>query len=79
VLTEAGVSESPEKVKAEENYPVPKSVKDFRAFLGLASFYRRLVPGFVEVAKPLTELTRKDRQFIWSHSQRKSFEELKAR
>jgi hypothetical protein len=43
VLTEDGVSASPEKLKALQNYPVPKSVKDVRAFLGLASFYRRLL------------------------------------
>jgi hypothetical protein len=79
VLTEDGVSASPEKVKAVQNYPVPKSVKDVRAFLGLASFYRRLVQGFAEMAKPLTELTRKDREFTWGPSQQKAFEELKVR
>jgi hypothetical protein len=69
VLTEAGVSASPEKVKAVENYPVPISFNDIRAFLGLASFYRSVVPGLAEVSKPLTELTRKDRQFLWGPSQ----------
>jgi hypothetical protein len=40
VLSEKGVSASPDKIKAARDYPVPKSVKDVRAFLGLASFYR---------------------------------------
>jgi hypothetical protein len=79
VLTEDRVSVSPEEVKAVQNYPVPESVKDIRAFLGLASLYRRLVQGFAEMAKPLTELTRKDREFTWCPSQQKAFEELKAR
>jgi len=46
------------KVKAVRQYPVPKNTKDVRSFLGLALFYRRLVPKFTEIAKPLTELIR---------------------
>ena len=63
VLSEKGVSASPDKVKAVRDYPTPKSVKDVRSFLGLASFYRRLVQDFATIAKPLTELTKKDRPF----------------
>jgi hypothetical protein len=38
VLSEKGVSASPDKVTAVTKYPVPKNVKDVRAFLGLALF-----------------------------------------
>jgi hypothetical protein len=69
VLTEAGVSAFPEKVKAVEIIADPKSVNDIRAFLALASFYRSLVPELAEVSNPLTELTRKGRQFLWGPSQ----------
>jgi hypothetical protein len=48
------VSASSDKVDEVKNYPVPRNAKDTRAFLGLASFYRRLVPKFAETAKPLT-------------------------
>jgi len=61
VLSKKGVSASPDKLTAIRQYPVSKNVKDVRAFLGLASFYRRLVPNFAEIAKLLTALTRKDR------------------
>jgi len=60
VLFEDGISTSANKIMAMRDYPVPRNVKYVRTFLGLASFYRRLVPGFAEAAKPLTELTRKD-------------------
>jgi len=53
VLSEKGVTASPEKVKGVKQYPTPKCVRDVRAFIGLASFYRRLVPKFAELAKPL--------------------------
>jgi len=70
VLSEDRISASADKVIAVRDYPAPRNVKHVQAFLGLALFYRRLVLGFAEVAKPLTELTRKDRQFIWGSMSR---------
>jgi hypothetical protein len=79
IVSENGVSVSADKVKAVREYPTPKNAKDVRAFLGLASFYSRLVPNFVEAAKPLTILTRKNQNFIWGPSQQEAFENLKNR
>ena len=79
VLSEEGITASPDKIKAVKQYPTPKGVKDVRAFIGLASFYRRLVPDFAELAKPLTTLTRKDQQFTWGPTQKEAFESLKER
>jgi len=53
VVSRDGITASPDKIEAVRRYPVPKNAKDIRAFLGLASFYRRLVPKFAEIAKPL--------------------------
>jgi len=77
VLSENGVSASSDNVEAVKNYPAPKNVRDVRAFLGLAGFYRRLVPDFAALAKPLTSLIRKDLEFIWGPSQQQAFEGLK--
>jgi hypothetical protein len=77
VLSENGVSASSDKVKAVQNYPTPRNVRDVRAYLGLASFYRRLVPNFAEIAKPLTQLTRKGQEFTWGPRQQEVFEGLK--
>jgi len=41
-LSYRSIEASPDKVKAVQNFPTPQSSKDFRSFLGLASFYRRL-------------------------------------
>ena len=79
ILSENGISPCPEKVKAVQNYPTPKNVRDIRAFLGLASFYRRLVPDFAHIAKALTVLTRKDQTFTWGQKQQEAFETLKDR
>ena len=77
VLSEDGISASPDKIKAVKDYPVPQNVKDVRAFLGLSSFYRRLVPNFADIAKPLTTLTRKDQKFVWGPSQQQAFQSMK--
>ena len=79
ILSENGISPSPEKVKAVRNYPTPKNVREVRAFLGLASFYRRLVPDFAHIAKALTILTRNDQKFTWGQEQQEAFETLKDR
>jgi hypothetical protein len=79
VFSEQGVSASPQKVKAVKQYPTPKSVRDVRAFLGLASLYRRLVPDFAQTAKPLTVLTRKHQEFTWGPKQQEALECMKER
>ena len=61
MLSKEGISASPDRIKAVRDYPTSRNLKDVRAFLGLASFYRRLIQGFSAVAKPLTELTKKNR------------------
>ena len=73
-----GISASPDKVKAVREYPAPKSIKDVRSFLGVASFCRRLVQNFVEVAKPLTILTRKNRIYM-GPEQQQAFQSMKVK
>jgi hypothetical protein len=63
MISKEGIKTFPEKVKAIREYPAPQIVKGIRAFLGLASYYRSLVPKFAETAKSLPELTRKDFKF----------------
>jgi hypothetical protein len=77
IVSRDGIRASPDKTKAVKNFPVPRNVKELRQFLGLASFYRRLVPNFAQIAKPMSELLRKDAPFDWSDRQQAAFEALK--
>ena len=45
--------------------------------MGLANFYRRFVKGFAAIAKPMTDLTKKDRDFIWNTEEEAAFRKLK--
>jgi hypothetical protein len=78
IVSRDGIKASPDKTKAVRNYPVPKTTKEVRSFLGLASFYRRSVPKFAQIAKLLTELLRKDAPFLWSERQQSAFSDLKS-
>jgi len=77
ICTPLGIRPDPKKVRAIEEYPVPKTVRDIRAFVGLAGYYRRHVPNFAGLAKPLTTLTKKDVPFVWTHECQQAFDELK--
>ncbi len=55
----------------------PGMVKDVRAFLGLASYYRRYIPNFASVATPLTGLTKKDAKLTWDDDCEKALQALK--
>ena len=74
-----GIATDPEKCRAVADWPTPKCLKEVRAFIGLASYYRRFVLGFSTVAKPLHNLTKKGEKFIWDDRCQTAFEELKRR
>ena len=50
----------PKKVQAIVDWEYPNNVKDVRAFLGFANFYRRFIDGFSYLAAPLVALTKKE-------------------
>ena len=66
VVSADGVRPDPQKLTAVRNYAQPTDLKSLRAFLGLASYYRKFIPHFSRVASPLHALTRKDVPFDWS-------------
>ena len=56
VVSTEGVSTDPEKIKAAAERPQPTTVTEVRSFLGFVSYYRRFIPNFSKVAKPLNKL-----------------------
>ncbi len=77
IVSRQGVGVNPAKTEAVEQWPTPASVKDVRAFLGLASYYRRYIHGFSTVAAPLTNLTRQGVDLVWEDACEGAFQTLK--
>ncbi|KMQ84703.1 reverse ribonuclease integrase [Lasius niger] len=65
VVDRHGIRTDPEKVSAVVNWPEPRSVKQVRQFLGMASWYRRFIANFSTLAAPLTRLTKKIARWTW--------------
>ena len=76
-VSSQGVQASPDKVRAAVEGPRPKDIHDVRSFLGLASYYRKFIRGFSEIAKPLTDLTRAAKELDWKEPQQSAFIRLK--
>ena len=77
VVSSEGVAVDPSKVEAVLQWESPKSVTEVRSFVGLAGYYRRFIRGFSQIARPLTNLTKKDRPFVWTEQCEAAFQELK--
>ncbi|KAM4705096.1 protein cordon-bleu [Rhinophrynus dorsalis] len=69
----------PAKIEAILNWLIPRTKKQVLAFLGTAGYYRKFVPSYSDIAKPLTDLTKKSlpRQVLWSPEYDKSFRNVK--
>ena len=60
-------------------YPEPQDLKELRRFVGMASYYRRFIKDFSQLARPLTELTKKNRRWQWTEAEQEAFNTLKVK
>lgn len=77
ILTTRGVLPDPDKTRAIRNFPVPRTVKQLRAFLGLCNYYRRFSKQYSAVTAGLTRLLRKDQKWKWGSFEQEVFEQVK--
>ena len=61
VISAKGIAPDPVKIEALKNYKRPTFVVEIQSFLGLASYYRRFIKHFADIAHPLIELTKKQK------------------
>ena len=85
VISNEGVSTDCDKIKSVTEWPQPTTVTEVRSFLGFVSYYRRFIPNFSKVAKPLNKLVqnqegtpsqKKKFNVHWGPEQQEAFETL---
>ena len=78
LISADGISPLPDKSDTIKNMPALKDVKEIKQFLGLTGYYRKFVPRFADISRPLTQLMKKEMKFVWTPECQKSFELLKS-
>ena len=72
-----GIKPLPEKLESVKKMPAPTTPKEIKQFLGLVGYYRKFIPRFADIARPMTNLTKQDVSFEWTLQHQASFEMLK--
>lgn len=78
VILEKGVTHmNLVKVAGIRDWPMPKCVKDIHLFQGFCKFYWPFIAGFMMLALPLNELTKKNTPFVWTKACQEAFDNLR--
>lgn len=75
--TEHGIRPDNKKLETIEKYPRPNDKESTKRFTAFANYYRRFIPNFADIARPLNKLTRKKAVFKWNEECERSFVSLR--
>lgn len=75
--TDKGIFPDDSKIDTVKNYPVPSNKDEVKRFVAFMNYYRRFIPNFAGLARPLNSLTRRKSLFLWTQECQDSFNELK--
>ena len=67
------------RTEAINKIPVPRTPKQCKSFCGVVNYLSLFCPDLQKLLKPIVDLTRKDRPFMWGEAQEKAFIEVKLR
>ena len=67
------------RIEAIQKLKPPTTIKGCRSFVGMVNFVSIFWPKLQKLLKPIYNLTKKGRQFIWGEEQQTTFEEVKSR
>ena len=66
VVSGGGVKPSPTNIMKIASWPVPKTPRQVKQLVAMGSYYRRYVRNFASMVRPMVELTRKGKKFLWT-------------
>jgi len=74
IITPEGIKPNPTKIDAILKFPIPKTHKQIKSFLGMIGFYRKFINNLAKISKPLTLCLKKGRKVIHDEEFVKPFE-----
>lgn len=77
IVTTSGIKPNPEKIQVIQNFPIPRTQKEIKRFLGLLGYYRKFIKDFAKLAKPFTECLKKGRKIDLNEKYIETFEVCK--
>ena len=78
IISHGTISIDPEKMKAVTDWPTPfKNLTEVQSFLGLVGYYRKFIPHFSHIARPLHQFSHKDKPFLWEDKHTDAVTQLK--
>ena len=77
VIPKAGISVDQDKVCLIQGLLVPTNLGELRSFLGYVGYYRRFIKDYARLSTPLTELLKKEKEYVWTLARQQAFETLK--
>lgn len=77
VISKDGIKPNPDKINAIQKYPMPKTPKEIKQFLGLLGYYRKFIPDFARITKPMTKCLKKTNKITFDTDYTNSFEKCK--
>ncbi|MCG8032791.1 MAG: retroviral-like aspartic protease family protein, partial [Candidatus Thiodiazotropha taylori] len=77
VVSSEGVKPCPTNITKIIDWPKPKNAKQIRQFVAMGSYYRRYIQGFASMVRPMVDLTKKGKKFIWDEACDTAFTRLK--
>jgi hypothetical protein len=73
VVSSEGISVDLSKVREVLDWKPPRTVHQVRSFLSLAGYYRRFIPNFSKIVKPIMGLLKKEEKFVWNAERDEAF------
>lgn len=77
IISKDGIKPNPDKISAIQKYPLPTTPKEIKQFLGLVGYYRKFIPDFAHVTKPLTQCLKKGKKIVINAEYTSCFEKCK--
>jgi Reverse transcriptase (RNA-dependent DNA polymerase) len=77
IIEEGKISIDAIKLGGIRDWPIPTMLKQTQSLLGFGNFYQEFISHYSELARPLNDLTKKDKKFEWSTKCQEAFDTMK--